>query len=46
MQVLQQFSSAKGWQHETISDLCSGLNYQKKSLQNLLKRIMKGDVGR
>lgn len=46
IQVLEQFSSANGWQHETISDLGSGLNYQKKGLQKLLKRIMKGDVGR
>ena len=45
-QVLEQFSSANGWQYETISDLGSGLNYQKKGLQKLLKRIMKGDVGR
>jgi putative resolvase len=46
IQVLEQFSSANGWQHETIFDLGSGLNYQKKGLQKLLKRIMKGDVGR
>jgi len=46
IQVLEEFSSANGWQHETISDLGSGLNYQKKGLQKLLKRIMKGDVGR
>lgn len=46
IQVLEQFSGANGWQYETISDLGSGLNYQKKGLQKLLKRIMKGDVGR
>jgi putative resolvase len=45
-QVLEAFSSAKGWQFETISDLGSGLNYNKKGLQKLLKRIMQGDVGR
>ena len=33
-------SSANGWQYETIQDLGSGLNYQKKGLQKLLKRIM------
>ena len=27
IQVLEQFSSANGWQYETISDLGSGLNY-------------------
>lgn len=46
IQVLEAFSSANGWQYETISDLGSGLNYNKKGLQKLLKRIMKGDVGR
>ena len=45
IQVLEAFSSANGWQYETISDLGSGLNYNKKGLQKLLKRIMKGDIG-
>ncbi|MBA4457744.1 recombinase family protein, partial [Cylindrospermopsis raciborskii CS-506_B] len=31
---------------ETIYDLGSGLNYNKKGLQKLLKRILQGDVGR
>lgn len=46
VQVLESFSSANGWQFETIQDLGSGLNYNKKGLQKLLKRIMQGDVGR
>ena len=46
VQVLEAFSGANGWQFETISDLGSGLNYNKKGLQKLLKRIMQGDVGR
>ena len=46
MQVLEAFSSANGWEHETIQDLGSGLNYHKKGLQGLLRRIMIGDVGR
>jgi excisionase family DNA binding protein len=45
-QLLEAFSSANGWQFETISDLGSGLDYNKKGLQKLLKRIMQGDVGR
>lgn len=45
-QVLEAFSSANGWQFETIQDLGSGLNYQKKGLNRLLKRIMQGDVSR
>ena len=39
-------SAANGWQYETIQDLGSGLNYQKKGLQKLLKRIMSGEVDR
>lgn len=46
VQVLESFSAANGWQYETVQDLGSGLNYQKKGLQKLLKRILKGDVGR
>jgi len=46
VQVLEAFSGTNGWQFETISDLGSGLNYNKKGLQKLLKRIMQGDVGR
>ena len=46
VQVLEAFSAANGWQFETIQDLGSGLNYNKKGLQKLLHRIMQGDVGR
>jgi putative resolvase len=46
VKVLESFSAARGWQFETIQDLGSGLNYKKKGLQQLLKRILKGDVGR
>lgn len=46
IQVLEAFSGSNGWQYETIQDLGSGLNYQKKGLQKLLKRLLKGDVGR
>ena len=46
IKVLEAFSGSNGWQFETISDLGSGLNYNKEGLQKLLKRIMKGDVGR
>lgn len=44
--VLESFSAINGWQFETIQDLGSGLNYQKKGLTKLLKRIMSGEVGR
>jgi excisionase family DNA binding protein len=46
VQVLEAFSATNGWQFETIQDLGSGLNYNKRGLQKLLKRIMQGDVGR
>lgn len=46
VKMLEQFSASHGWQFETIQDLGSGLNYKKKGLQQLLKRILKGDVGR
>jgi excisionase family DNA binding protein len=46
IQVLESFSAANGWQYETVQDLGSGLNYQKKGLNKLLRRILKGDVGR
>lgn len=46
MQVLEAFSGSNGWQFETIKDMGSGLNYQKKGLKKLIKRILCGDVGR
>jgi excisionase family DNA binding protein len=46
VQMLESYSAANGWQYETIQDLGSGLNYQKKGLQKLLKRIMSGEVDR
>ena len=46
VQVLEAFSGSNGWQFETIQDMGSGLNYQKKGLQKLIKRILRGDVGR
>ncbi|MEL6383878.1 MAG: IS607 family transposase [Cyanobacteria bacterium J06626_18] len=46
VQVLEAFSGSNGWQFETIQDLGSGLNYKKRGLRTLLKRILKGDVGR
>ena len=46
VQMLEAFSGSNGWQFETISDLGSGLNYHKKGLTKLLKRIMSGEVSR
>jgi predicted site-specific integrase-resolvase len=45
-QVLELYCAAQGWAFEVISDLGSGMNYQKKGLRRLLDQIMVGDVGR
>ena len=37
--MLEAFCAAKGWGHEIIADLGSGLNYKKKGLQRLLELI-------
>ena len=44
--LLESFCAGNGWTYEVIQDLGSGLNYQKKGLQQLLKRICSGQVGR
>lgn len=46
VQRLGDFCAAKGWQHETIQDLGSGLNYNKRGLRLLIKRICTGNVER
>jgi excisionase family DNA binding protein len=45
-QVLESFCAAKGWSFELIRDLGSGMNYEKKGLKLLLKRICAGEVDR
>ena len=44
--VLSEFCARQGWVHEVIEDLGSGLNYDKKGLRLLVKRICSGEVGR
>jgi predicted site-specific integrase-resolvase len=44
--MLEMFCSSHGWPFEIISDLGSGMNYQKRGLRKLLARIMDGSVGR
>jgi putative resolvase len=39
-ELLEAFCAAKGWRHEVISDLGSGLNYRKKGLHQLLGMIL------
>jgi putative resolvase len=44
--VLSEFCGRQGWVHEVIKDLGSGMNYNKKGLRLLIKRICSGEVGR
>jgi excisionase family DNA binding protein len=45
-QVLELFCSKNGWTFEIITDLGSGMNYQKKGLRKLLNAILDDSVGR
>ena len=44
--LLETFCAANGWSYETVQDLGSGLNDNKRGLQQLIKRICSGTVGR
>ncbi len=44
--LLESFCAANGWTYETIQDLGSGLNYQKRGLQKLIQKICSGKVDR
>ena len=44
--LLESFCAANGWTLETVQDLGSGLNYQKKGLRTLIRRIGSGEIGR
>ena len=45
-QVLELYCAKQGWTFEVVSDLGSGMNYQKKGLKHLLDDIMNGKAGR
>jgi predicted site-specific integrase-resolvase len=45
-QVLEMYCSANGWSYELVKDLGSGMNYNKKGLQELLSQIIDGKIGR
>jgi predicted site-specific integrase-resolvase len=40
------FCASHGWQFEMISDLGSGMNYNKRGLKTLLHRILNENIGR
>lgn len=46
VQLLETFCAVNGWTYEVVQDLGSGLNYNKKGLQQLIQRICSGSVGR
>ena len=45
-QVLELYCASQGWTYEIVSDLGSGMNYQKKGLKRLLAAIIDDKVGR
>lgn len=45
-QVLERFCAQKGWEHEIICDLGSGMNCRKKGLVKLLELLVSGRMKR
>lgn len=45
-EVIELFCATNGWQFETIEDLGSGMNYNKKGLKRLIKLIIDAKVER
>jgi len=45
-QVLELFCSKNGWSFEIVSDLGSGMNYNKKGLTKVLNNIIDDKIGR
>ncbi len=45
-QLLELYCASNGWEFEIISDLGSGINYNKKGLKTLINAIIDGEVGR
>lgn len=44
--LIESYCAAQGWDYEIVQDMGSGLNYDKKGLRILIKRICKEDIGR
>lgn len=45
-QVLALYGAKQGWTFEVLSDLGSGMNYNKQGLKRLLDYIVEGRIGR
>jgi putative resolvase len=44
--LLSAYCAAKGWHHEVIQDLGSGMNYHKKGLRRLIEMILDKKIRR
>jgi len=44
--MLEMFCISNGWPFEIISDLGSGMNYNKPGLKKLLNKILNNEIGR
>jgi putative resolvase len=44
--LLESYCAANGWNYEVIQDLGSGLNYNKRGLRHLIKRICNAEIER
>ena len=46
IELLESYCASNGWSFEILQDLGSGLNYQKKGLKQLIKKICSGAIQR
>jgi putative resolvase len=44
--MLEMYCSAQGWKFEILSDLGSGMNYHKKGLKKLIRKVLNNDIHR
>lgn len=44
--LLESYCAAQGWTYEVIQDLGSGLNYHKRGLKQLIRRVCRGEIRR
>jgi len=46
VEMLELYCSSQGWKYEVIQDLGSGMNYQKKGLNQLIRNLCNQKIGR
>ncbi|BBM88043.1 IS607 family transposase [Candidatus Uabimicrobium amorphum] len=44
--LLESYCSSQGWKYEVLKDMGSGLNYRKRGLKTLIKKICQGEINR